>query len=120
MRRLVALLLCLAASVSLAQTEPESNGSVDTSQRVHERAERAVENLEEPLYTPFIERYVLDELRSLRVDVANQRAELIQQMVDRELSSVDRGVAYATNTITYFFLFNRSGEFDPGFAGLEL
>src|SRR5690625_5930084 len=103
MRRLVALLLCLAASVSLAQTEPESNGSVDTSQRVHERAERAVENLEEPLYTPFIERYVLDELRSLRVDVANQRAELIQQMVDRELSSVDRGVAYATNTITYFF-----------------
>src|SRR5690625_3370922 len=103
MRRLVALLLCLAASVSLAQTEPESNGSVDSSQQVHESAERAVENLEEPLYTAFMERYVLDELRSLRVDVANQRAELIQQMVDRELSSVDRGVAYATTTITYFF-----------------
>lgn len=103
MRRLVALLLCLASSVCLAQTAPETNGSVDTFQEMHTRAERAVENLEEPLYTPFIERYMLDELRSLRVDLANQRAELIQQLVDRELSSVDRGVAYATNTITYFF-----------------
>lgn len=69
--------------------------------------EKAVEDnitaLEEPLYSPFVERYVLDELKQLRVDVAAQKSELIQQIVDREHSSVDRAVAYATDTVTYFF-----------------
>lgn len=102
MRCLVALLLCVLASFSLAQAEPE-NGSAAASADIQKRAELGVEELEEPLYSPFIERYFLDELRSLRVDLANQRAELIQQVVDRELSSVDRGVTYATNTVTYFF-----------------
>lgn len=60
-------------------------------------------NLDKPLYTPFIERYMLDELKQLRVDMSAQKAELIQQIVDRELNSVDRGVTYATDTITYFF-----------------
>lgn len=65
--------------------------------------DQTVEQLEQPLYTPFIERYVLDDLRSLRQELAAQKAELIQQMLDRELSAVDRAVRYATDTITYFF-----------------
>ncbi len=68
-----------------------------------EQFEAEVEQLEEPLYSPFIERYVLDELKSLRTDMAANRAELIQMMVDRELSAVDKAVNYATNTVTYFF-----------------
>lgn len=68
-----------------------------------EQLEAEVEQLEEPLYSPFIERYVLDELKSLRTDMAANRAELIQMMVDRELSAVDKAVNYATNTVTYFF-----------------
>jgi tetratricopeptide (TPR) repeat protein len=62
-----------------------------------------VNSLEQPLYTPFIERYVLDELKQLRTEQATTKNELIQQILDRELNSVDRGVAYATDTITYFF-----------------
>ncbi|MFT6154344.1 MAG: tetratricopeptide (TPR) repeat protein [Crocinitomicaceae bacterium] len=62
-----------------------------------------VNSLEKPLYSPFIERYVLDELKQLRTDQASTKNELIQQILDRELNSVDRGVAYATDTITYFF-----------------
>ena len=62
-----------------------------------------VENLTAPLYSPFIERYVLDELKQLRVDQAATKNELIQQILDREHRSVDRGVEYATNTVTYFF-----------------
>jgi tetratricopeptide (TPR) repeat protein len=65
--------------------------------------EQKVEQLEQPLYTPFIERYVLDELKSLRTDMAAQRAELIQMSVDREYSAVDKAVTYATDTVTYFF-----------------
>lgn len=66
-------------------------------------AEARVEQLEEPLYSPFVERYVLDELKALRTDMAAQRAEFIQMSVDRELSAVDKAVTYATNTVTYFF-----------------
>lgn len=66
-------------------------------------AQNAVEALDKPLYSPFVERYVLDELKQLRVDQANTKQALIQQIVDREHQSVDRAVAYATDTVTYFF-----------------
>jgi hypothetical protein len=66
-------------------------------------ANERVSELQEPLYNPFVERYVLDELKQLRVDMANQRVELLQQLVDRHVESIDKGVSYATNTITYFF-----------------
>ena len=62
-----------------------------------------INNLKEPLYSPFVERYVLDELRQLRAEQAITKEELIQQIVDREHKSVDRAVAYATDTVTYFF-----------------
>lgn len=74
-----------------------------TSDPLSEQLEQSIEQLQQPLYQPFIERYVLDDLRSLRQELAAQKAELIQQMVDRELSAVDRAVRYATDTITYFF-----------------
>lgn len=64
---------------------------------------KAVEALTKPLYSPFIERYVLDELKQLRADQAQAKQELIQQIVDREHRSVDRAVSYATDTVTYFF-----------------
>jgi len=93
--RLAALFL-LCASVSVFA---QSDADGEAPQRVAEE----IEKLEEPMYSPFIERYMLDELKQLRVDLSNQRAELIQQVVDREIESIDRGVTYATNTVTYFF-----------------
>jgi tetratricopeptide (TPR) repeat protein len=62
-----------------------------------------VDSLKAPLYNPFVERYVLDELKQLRSEQAATKVELIQQILDREHRSVDRGVEYATNTVTYFF-----------------
>lgn len=53
--------------------------------------------------SPFVELYVLDELKQLRTDMAAQKHDFIQQLVDREINSIDRGVDYATSTITYFF-----------------
>jgi tetratricopeptide (TPR) repeat protein len=65
--------------------------------------ESNIDHLKKPLYTPFIERYILDELRQLRIDMDAQKVDLTKQVVDRQLSSVDRGVSYATSTVTYFF-----------------
>ncbi len=67
------------------------------------KAEEVIDQQQEPLYTPFIERYMLDELKQLRIDQASAKQELIQQIVDREHQSVDRAVTYATDTVTYFF-----------------
>lgn len=53
--------------------------------------------------SPFVELYVLEELKQLRTDMAEQRNDLLQQVVDREINSIDRGVLYATDTISYFF-----------------
>lgn len=96
--RLAVLVLGILPAWSALAQNDEEDQDLDR-QRVAEEIER----LEEPMYSPFIERYMLDELRSLRIDLSNQRAELIQQVVDREISSIDRGVTYATNTVTYFF-----------------
>ncbi len=84
-----------AVAETPAETAPEA---AETA-----RAEAAVQALDQPLYSPFVERYVLDELKQLRTDMANQKHELMQQVVDREHRSVDRAVSYATDTITYFF-----------------
>lgn len=67
------------------------------------RFEEKIETLKKPMFTPFVELYVLEEMKKLRIDLADQKHELMQQVLDREHKAVDRAVAYATDTITYFF-----------------
>lgn len=89
-------------ALGLAEVQPEAAATVERAP-TQRAVEDAVGELNEPLYTPFIERYVLDELKQLRIDVAAQRAEFIQSLVDRDLSIGDKAMNYATNTVTYFF-----------------
>lgn len=76
--------------------------SVDNS-ALDAKTETKIDSLTAPLYNPFVERYVLDELKQLRAEQAATKVDLMQQILDREHRSVDRGVEYATNTVTYFF-----------------
>ncbi|SDJ94755.1 tetratricopeptide repeat protein [Microbulbifer yueqingensis] len=91
------LMLAAALLLSLAANAQQEN---DERQ---EAAEERVEQLQEPLYTPFVERYVLDELKQLRKDMAAQRVALTQEVVDRQLNAADKAITYATDTVTYFF-----------------
>ena len=77
--------------------------SMTQSKETNQAAKHIVDELEEPLYTPFVERYVLDELKQLRKEMAQQKVDLTTQMLDREHNSIDRAVTYATDTVTYFF-----------------
>ncbi|SFL82055.1 tetratricopeptide repeat protein [Marinobacter zhejiangensis] len=92
-----ALLSCLLAlpALSSAQDIPEEADASDLEQRI--------ETLEEPLYNPFVERYLLDEVKNLRTELLRTRAELIEKVVDKELSVADKTMSYATDTVTYFF-----------------
>lgn len=92
------LLVCLSSQWGYA-----AQASDQARDEKLEQSKVAVEQLTEPLYNPFVERYVLDDLKQLRTELAAQKAEIIQQIVDREHNSVDRAVTYATNTVTYFF-----------------
>ncbi|WP_445364284.1 TPR end-of-group domain-containing protein [Microbulbifer sp. ANSA003] len=91
-----ALLLVFISVISASQEAGEKKQD-------QESVQSEVDTLQKPLYTPFVERYVLDEIKQLRIDQAKAKQELIQQIVDREHNSVDRAVAYATDTVTYFF-----------------
>lgn len=100
-RLTLVIVLSLAQFSWAADEQPQSTTPAESD--TAEAAQEVVNQLQEPLYNPFVERYVLDELKGLRSEMAAQKHELMQQILDRELTSVDRGVAYATDTITYFF-----------------
>lgn len=92
---LAALLVCLSLPAQAQQETPTEADAEDVAERV--------ETLDEPLYNPFVERYLLDEVKSLRNELLNTRAELIEKVVDKELTVADKTMSYATDTVTYFF-----------------
>tara|TARA_Y100001960_G_C14651669_1_gene816244 strand:+ start:293 stop:1141 length:849 start_codon:yes stop_codon:yes gene_type:complete len=57
----------------------------------------------ELLDRPLMERYILDELKSLRQDQQDLEKKLTIQMTDRELAVADKSLNYANVTVTYFF-----------------
>lgn len=93
----------LMTAPALGQPQEQTITPPSEGAPAHEQAQEGVQRLERALFSPFLERYILDELKQLRVDMAAQRVEVLQQIVDRHVESVDKGVTYATNTITYFF-----------------
>lgn len=78
-------------------------GTASESARAELAARAAVDDLEKPLYSPFIERYVLDELKQIRTDMQAQRADFINQLMDREFGVTRQALDYSLNTVTYFF-----------------
>ncbi|MBN2865993.1 MAG: tetratricopeptide repeat protein [Thiotrichales bacterium] len=69
----------------------------------HNQQTQDVNRLEKPMYNPFVERYVMDELRQIRVDMNELEVGLTKEVVNRELAAVNQAVGYATDTVTYFF-----------------
>ncbi len=57
----------------------------------------------EMLDRPLMERYILDELKSLRMDQQDLERKLTIQITDRELAVADKSLNYSNITVTYFF-----------------
>ncbi|MCR8921286.1 tetratricopeptide repeat protein [Dasania sp. GY-MA-18] len=94
MHRFIIIIALFLSTLTFAQEHSEQQLA---------KAQAEIEALKQPLYNPFVERYILDEVKALRVDQANIKHELMQKILDREHNSVDRAVSYATDTVTYFF-----------------
>ena len=94
MCRLILLLLLFLPTQVIAAPITEQN----TDQQ-----DEAINNLDKPLYTPFVERYVLDELKSLRIELQNQRTRFAERFAATELASSDRAINYVTSTVNNIF-----------------
>ncbi|MGO1247217.1 MAG: tetratricopeptide repeat protein [Oceanisphaera sp.] len=75
-----------------AQTSPEPEAA-----SVQAPAESRI-----PL-TPFMERYILDELKALRIDMAKYQIKVTEEIAEKELEVADKAISYANVTVTYFF-----------------
>ena len=53
--------------------------------------------------TPFMERYMLDELKALRTEMATFQVKVTDEIVQKELNVADKAMNYASVTVTYFF-----------------
>ena len=112
---LLILSICLLGSTGFVfanQDEPEAiAGEQDqvTQEQQARAAALAETEFAEPLYKPFIERYVLDELRALRVEMLNNRVEISQQVAANRVEANDKSIAYTAETMTIFFYIMAGG-----------
>ncbi|WP_345369939.1 tetratricopeptide repeat protein [Algivirga pacifica] len=63
----------------------------------------SLQQFKEPMYKPLIERYILDELKQLRVEQEVFKKNIHEQVVNLELKSADRAIRYTTDTTTNIF-----------------
>ncbi len=87
------------------------NVNASTPQNTESNSTNSTENIATPLLhselsildRPLIERYILDELKSLRMEQQDLERRLTVDITDRELEVADKSLNYANVTVTYFF-----------------
>ena len=70
-------------------------------------ADQAINALEAPLYNAFTERYLLDEVRTLRQMIADLRVEATEKIVDREIMVASTAGPLCHRHRHLLLLFNR-------------
>lgn len=96
-------LLQLMAALIFALSVFSNAIATEENKVSQEQVAQTVEQLKEPLYNPFLERYVIDELKSLRTEMLQQKTEFNRELTDRQLRVAELSATYATDTVTYFF-----------------
>ncbi|WP_105169962.1 TPR end-of-group domain-containing protein [Pseudoalteromonas sp. T1lg23B] len=61
--------------------------------------QQVLNELQAPMYKPLLERYILDELKSVRYDQQKLREDLTKQVTHSQLDAADRALTYTTDTI---------------------
>lgn len=104
MWRLILMMGLIACWPAFASSRVGAGEAVaETPATTDQQAEQRIDTLSAPLYSPFTERYLLDEVRNLRQTIADVRTELIEKTMEREMQVADRALLYATDTVTWFF-----------------
>ncbi|CAM4411228.1 tetratricopeptide repeat protein [Pseudoalteromonas flavipulchra] len=94
MKSIVLFILLVACSfTSMANEQAASQKPTENQQQ------QALSQLQEPMYRPLIERYILDELRAVREDQMRLRADIEKKISHSQLDTADRAITYTTDTI---------------------
>jgi len=62
-----------------------------------------VDSLSKPLYNPFVENYILNELKTLRDENRDLKTELYDRLAKKEVEISNNAINYATSTINNMF-----------------
>lgn len=76
-----------------------TNINANENQKINEK----IESLEKPLYTPFVENYILHELRLLRDENRDLKIQLHEKLAKKEVEISNNVINYATSTINNMF-----------------
>lgn len=90
-RIIAILLLVISTNVIAADQQPEKEQAAKT-------------NATTAQYPPLIERYILDELKSIRQDQQAFRAEVENKVANARLDVSDRAIRYTTDTLNNVFI----------------
>lgn len=78
-------------------------GILFSSTTKEERVQQRVDELKKPLYNPFVENYILHEIKQLREENRNLKVELHETLAKKEIQMSNNVVNYATSTINNMF-----------------
>ncbi|RRS09357.1 tetratricopeptide repeat protein [Pseudoalteromonas sp. J010] len=94
MKSIVLFIFLAAFSLTSSASEPPSQNKPSENQQ-----QQALSQLQEPMYRPLIERYILDELKAVREDQMRLRADIEKKISHSQLDTADRAITYTTDTI---------------------
>jgi len=77
-----------------------SSASSDFNQT---KIKEKIDSLEKPIYTPFVENYILHELKQLREENRDLKIDLHETLAKKEVEISSNAISYATSTINNMF-----------------
>lgn len=93
--RKIAVLLLLISTILIAQSKTEPV----TKEKIDEK----VSSLKKPLYNPFVENYILNEIKQLREENRDLKIDLHKTLAKKEVDISTNVINYATSTINNMF-----------------
>ena len=94
MKKLSLMFLIIVGFFSVSAQAKETNEKDPSPEKLE---------IDKPLYKPFIERYILDELKLLRMQNSALRIELAEKVSTTKLDITDRALGYAADTTSNVF-----------------
>jgi len=94
MKKLTLIFLIIVGVFSVSVQANEANEKNPSPEKLE---------IDKPLYKPFIERYILDELKLLRMQNSALRIELAEKVSTTKLDITDRALGYAADTTSNVF-----------------
>ncbi len=75
----------------------------ENTQTEEKKIQQKLDSLQKPLYNPFVENYILNELKQLRDENRELKVELHETLAKKEVELTSNAVNYATSTINNMF-----------------